>query len=498
MTDEVRLDVGAAAENNPTAAISPIGKDESTIVAVTLDIDIGEKSSMFCCVVCLELVQQPKYHRQCAECGTTICTMCIGGLPNPSECPVCRAGTTFIANSIIHRNIYPKVMKSCPWPKCNMKLLNMGAHMLTCSHRTVQCPVCHKRTPVKTIHEHLNGDCVLPWGTTHRDSASCFFSELRNIGKIPRGSYQKIFDLNPAGTKDTSENTRLIYFWRKNNPMRGFIRMMCIQLCASAEEEVGYGFDSGGDRLVMKVASMENFEAVEPTVEYADTVITHQRCAIEPGVHNLTCGDQYEIKQSNGYPFRGQLIEVLWAPPRAVFVDNDAHILESAISGSSGVKEMANIKKISMTSLGFERTRFNVMHDSFRPFAPEWLGTGDSDSDSDQDDAAGETFGSFSDPINPTPSQETRNERPEERKNRNFGLSFEEIKSFTEAVVGARQSILPGPGTSGHNSRSGGRVYEPHVMQTLDRILSSVINQRLERNSRNGNTESKRDNTDGR
>src|SRR4051812_21543663 len=118
------MDFGKAEmEINP-----PCELEDSVIISVKLNIDVGAKSNMFCCIICLDLIQTPATHRQCHLCGTTLCVTCIAGLPNSNECPVCRANTVFIANSLIHRDIYPAVSKSCPWPKCNMRLLNIDAH----------------------------------------------------------------------------------------------------------------------------------------------------------------------------------------------------------------------------------------------------------------------------------------------------------------------------------------------------------------------------------
>lgn len=339
--------------------------DDSVIIQVKLNIDVGAKSSMFCCIICLDLIQTPAMHRQCNSCGNTLCVTCIKALPNSDECPACRADTVFISNSLIHRDIYPAVSKSCPWPKCSVRLLNVDAHMSSCPLRTVQCPVCHSRTPIRTIHEHLNNDCVMPWKSVHRDSISDFAHELKNIGRIPGKTYQKIFDLNPAGTKDASDNTRIIYFWRKNNPKRGFIRMMCIQLCASVDEVVEYAVDQTDKHISMKVASIENFEQVEPTVEYADVVASYKHIWIHPGIHLLTCGNQYEIERTShhGQSFKGQLIEILWNPTRAIFTDFDGNIHTAIISMSS---DMNNIKKIDAINV----PKFTAMRDTSTAFNP--------------------------------------------------------------------------------------------------------------------------------
>jgi hypothetical protein len=317
---------------------------DEIIIPVTLKIDIGAKSSMFCCAICLEIIQTPAAHRQCGHCGMTICTECIPGLANQDSCPVCRASTMFIANSFIHREIYPAVTKACPWPKCTVRMFDIRTHMITCPFRSVACPVCYKRVKITNIHNHMNSDCSIQWKDCVLEPASSFEHRLKNMSR--RGNYC-IFSLNPAGnTNSSDETTRLLYVWRRSKHKRNAINMFCIQLCAPEDEYVTYAVDHANKKFTFRVASFKNFELVNPIVTSADTLAMLAHVEIEPNVHLLTCGNDYRVSQPAVETFTGKLIEVLWSPTRAVFVDESDELRTIAIGDASS---MSQIQPLSQT-----------------------------------------------------------------------------------------------------------------------------------------------------
>jgi hypothetical protein len=343
--------------------------EDSFIVKLELDVDIGAKSNMFCCMICFDLIQRPAEHRQCSACGNTICTGCVARLTKPNSCPSCRANVEFISNSLIHKTIYPKVSRACANAECKQILFNVGAHELVCKYRSVDCPVCHHSVRLLTIHDHLARDCALPykypkgcgsWDTVLRCNWSEFERELRGVGKLPYAPYFQTFDLNPTGFKQTALTTRVLYFWRKGSRECSYINMMCIQLSASSDESIGYATTASGGVRSMTIASIGNFEDVMTSVETGDRISTY-KIELDAGIHLLAYGDTYEIKHEILDEFTmmafarfvgrhsswiGNLIEILHTPDgvsRAVFVDRygDTKTVEMNAAFMQRVKKVA-------------------------------------------------------------------------------------------------------------------------------------------------------------
>lgn len=291
---------------------------DSLVVPVVLNVDIGAQSSMFCCTICLELVQVPDKHRQCCECGNTICTDCITRLVTREKCPTCRAQTRFVVNRLIHREIYPMVLKKCKWTECAVKMLHVDVHSARCEWREVKCPVCKVATPTKSIHAHLASKCILPWGTAKRGTPEDFAEELKNVPNLPSGNYFRVFNLTPPGFDIKPEDERIIYFWRMNGSKLGFVRIICIQLCAGPNETIEFARSSRGKIYVLPIQSMHCSSLIHKRVETKD-IAKYTRIGINPSLHKLEYGSRHVVNCGNE-SFACTLIDFTWNPTCAVFI----------------------------------------------------------------------------------------------------------------------------------------------------------------------------------
>lgn len=308
----------------------------SHIVPIVVNIDIGAQSSMFCCTICLDLVQDPDKHRQCCECGNTICTDCIKHITWHGKCPICRLQTRFIVNRVIHREIYPMVLKKCRWKECSVKMLHIYAHSSACEWREVECPVCKIATPLKSIHVHLANKCILPWGTVVRGTTDDFTEELKNVPKLPRGNYFRIFDLTPKGFGIKQDDARLIYFWRRNSPKLGFIRMMCIQLCAGPNETIEFARSSDGVTSTMSVQSIYT-DTLHSIVIESKEIDGYSQINVYPNLQLFAYGSRYVVNHSRGSHVCTH-INFAWNPTSVILVDT--HGVVHSVDVSTIIKYM--------------------------------------------------------------------------------------------------------------------------------------------------------------
>lgn len=341
---------------------------ESTKVVLSFEVDISETSSMFCCMICQELIQSANDHRQCASqpggdgCGGTICVPCISNL-NKHHCPTCgnKYPGVFVACPLIKKMIYPRISTKCPLG-CGLSFLTPDSHISKCERRIVSCPVCANEIRVDDVLTHLNTSCKLPWMTRNVDHASEWSDIMILIcanpfdPERPKDMMSRV-RLNPKSEFPTSENERMIYVWREDD----LIKLFCIQLSAAAGETQPIGLINNSECVTCPINSYALFPGA---ISIQASKFLDYDISLGFGPWNLIIGAYYKVATGDDNDpmlpdviarnfhsigtFHGQLLEVLWGPPRGVFVNQ------------SGQTYMANLDAQTMTGIKLVNSVKNV------------------------------------------------------------------------------------------------------------------------------------------
>lgn len=310
---------------------------------ISFEVDVSDTSNMFCCMICQELIQSADNHRQCASqpggdgCGNAICVPCIAKLEK-RHCPICGSNFpgVFVSCPIMKKWVYPQVSKKCPIEKCGRNVLTLESHGSECEWRMIECAVCAAPVSIADIHEHLNTSCTLPWAKCEVGDAriwtdSSLIGTCANpIDPTQRTSTMLRICLNPSGESLTDWNKRMIYVWRTESQ----IKFWCIQLCAAAGELQALAIDDDSQIIACQINSLSHFPG--PIGVSVDDFLSYNT-SLGLGPWNLQINELYAIETgvdkdpmtpdfiANNFRdigiFRGHLLEILWGPPRGVFVN---------------------------------------------------------------------------------------------------------------------------------------------------------------------------------
>lgn len=338
-------------------------EDETRSVNISFDVDIGETSSMFCCMICQELIQSANDHRQCASqpggdgCGGTICVPCIANLQKRC-CPTCgdKYPGVFVSSPIIKKIIYPRVSENCPNKGCGRSFLTVGSHMSECEWRMIACPLCKSEIRIDTIQDHMYNSCKLPWKSCEIGLGCDWNESIVAVCANPIDQKQQTatmcyVNLNCIDEEVTKKNNRIIYAWREYDQ----VKIMCIQLMAAAGETQSIGI-SQSEKLTCPVNSFAHFPG--PISISVEDFLDHE-IGIDQGPWKMRIGVTYEVATGDDKDpmlpdfiarnfrgigkFTGRLLEILWAPPRGVFVNNlgQSYIANLDAQTMLGIKQVA-------------------------------------------------------------------------------------------------------------------------------------------------------------
>jgi hypothetical protein len=262
---------------------------------------------------------------------------CIANL-DKRHCPICgdKYPGVFVACQLIKKIIYPRISSKCPLG-CGRSFLTLDSHMSECEHREVACPICACNIKIDDIFSHLKSNCKFPWGDCDTTPPAQWDDAMISICANPGdtddlGSIICMTKINPKNEHSVKKNDRVIYAWRENE----LVKLCCIQLSAAAGEtqRIGYNSDQN-EHVTCMVNSYASFPgAIEmPTTQFLELDIS-----LGPGPWNLIIGSMYDVPTGdNNDPmlpdfiarnfrgigtFRGKFLDVLWGPPRGVFVNH--------------------------------------------------------------------------------------------------------------------------------------------------------------------------------
>lgn len=353
---------------------------------INFEVDVSDTSSMFCCMICQELIQSANDYRRCASqpggdgCGGAICVPCISNLEK-RQCPTCgdKYPGVFVSCPLIKKVIYPQISEKCPNAECDRSFLTVNYHMSECECRAITCPVCDVSIQIKNIHEHLRNSCTRPWGVCDIQPAKSWQDIIISICANPIDQDQLSatmcrVQLNPSGDVLTNINERVLYAWCVDDR----VKFMCIQLGAADGEIQSLGINDDSKKITCPVSSFTYFAgAIELPITY------FLACNIElgQGPWSMKIGGCYEIATGEDKDpmlpdfiarnfrdigtFRGRLLEVLWAPPRGVFVSNSGQTYMANLD----IQTMPNIKFINFIP-DRQRQMFNAIPVGMNLFAP--------------------------------------------------------------------------------------------------------------------------------
>ena len=298
----------------------------STIMNINLDFNIDDLK----CCVCLECIQTVNDYRECAACNNAICFQCTLNLAS-IKCPTCRSKKGFVKNAFLTKYIFPKISKKCIYSGCDTMSVIGSAHIESCIHRTIKCPVCNKSVSPVTLHTHIV-QCSLEWDVREIDTIKTITTDMYE-SKEPMGAF---INLTKCGSelKDNYPHNRFVYFWTVDSII---LNVFSYQLKNTSDATIAVMMTSENckddlRKIGLTVYSKVNAHDIKIKQILLSECDNYDKIKVGLGIHSFKIGDVHSVHvEDDGWNI-SQVVELASSPMRVIFVTMDPRRMIIAVN----------------------------------------------------------------------------------------------------------------------------------------------------------------------